>query len=84
MGIFLIHCTQAFAMIDQNRDGIIDEEDLGAIYTQIGQGGLKYESKIKETNYFTKFYNQFIANISNSTLFDPLTINLFIDQFVNY
>lgn len=28
---------EAFTMIDQNRDGIIDEQDLAAIYQQIGR-----------------------------------------------
>ena len=29
-------CWQAFTMIDQNRDGLIDVRDLQAIYAQIG------------------------------------------------
>ena len=28
---------QAFAMIDQNRDGFVDEEDLRGIYSSLGE-----------------------------------------------
>lgn len=34
--LLLVH-EQAFAMIDQNRDGIIDVEDLAGIYAQLGK-----------------------------------------------
>lgn len=36
--MFNVHTVlQAFAMIDQNRDGLIDVSDLRAIYMQIGK-----------------------------------------------
>jgi len=55
---------EAFAMIDQNRDGIIDEEDLAAIYQQIGRESdpKVLKEMIKESHEkinFTHFLNLF-------------------------
>lgn len=70
---------EAFAMIDQNRDGIIDESDLAAIYQQIGR---EVESKIlkemlKEcpdklnfTHFLTLFGEKLHGTDTESTLRD--------------
>jgi myosin regulatory light chain 12 len=55
---------EAFAMIDQNRDGIIDEDDLAAIYQQIGREAdpKTLKEMIKESPEkinFTHFLNLF-------------------------
>mgnify|MGYP003571895006 CR=1 FL=1 len=62
---------EAFTMMDQNRDGIIDEEDLAAIYQQVGaeppESQLK--SMVKESPgqlNFTHFLTLFGENVAGT------------------
>lgn len=70
---------EAFAMIDQNRDGIIDEDDLAAIYQQIGrevdrkilQEMLKEcPDKLNFTHFLTLFGEKLHGTDSESCLKD--------------
>lgn len=70
---------EAFAMIDQNRDGIIDEEDLAAIYQQIGREVEKkvLQEMLKEcpdklnfTHFLTLFGEKLHGTDTESTLRD--------------
>lgn len=62
---------EAFTMIDQNRDGIIDEGDLAAIYQQIGRDADPKQLKemVAESPgqlNFTHFLNLFGANVAGT------------------
>jgi myosin regulatory light chain 12 len=62
---------EAFTMIDQNRDGIIDESDLAAIYQQIGREGDPKQLKdmVAESPgqlNFTHFLNLFGSNVAGT------------------
>jgi myosin regulatory light chain 12 len=62
---------EAFTMIDQNRDGIIDESDLAAIYQQIGRDAdpKQLKAMIAESPgqlNFTHFLNLFGSNVAGT------------------
>jgi len=62
---------EAFTMMDQNRDGIIDEDDLAAIYQQVGADPdpKKLKEMIKESDEalnFTHFLNLFGSQVSGT------------------
>ncbi|MDJ8942385.1 hypothetical protein PO867_15010 [Clostridium perfringens] len=74
---------EAFTMIDQNRDGIIDENDLAAIYQQIGREPDMKQLKemLKEcpgqmnfTHFLTLFGEKLHGTDPESTLRDAFTM----------
>lgn len=74
---------EAFTMIDQNRDGIIDETDLAAIYQQIGREPDPKQLKamiaecpgqINFTHFLTLFGEKLHGTDPESTLRDAFTM----------
>jgi len=74
---------EAFTMIDQNRDGIIDESDLGAIYQQIGRepDSKVFKSMLSEspgplnfTLFLSLFGDKLKGTDPESTLRDAFTM----------
>ena len=70
---------EAFTMIDQNRDGIIDEDDLAAIYQQIGREAdpkvlremlKECPDKLNFTHFLTLFGEKLHGTDTESTLRD--------------
>lgn len=62
---------EAFALMDQNRDGILDEADLSSTYSQTGldPDAKKIKEMIKESDAqlnFTHFLNMFGARLGGS------------------
>jgi len=62
---------EAFTMMDQNRDGIIDEEDLAAIYQQVGAepDAKQLKAMIAESDdklNFTHFLTLFGENVAGT------------------
>lgn len=62
---------EAFTMMDQNRDGIIDEDDLGAIYQQVGSepDSKQLKAMLKESDdklNFTGFLNLFGQQVAGT------------------
>uniref|UniRef100_A0A3B3ZFX7 EF-hand domain-containing protein n=1 Tax=Periophthalmus magnuspinnatus TaxID=409849 RepID=A0A3B3ZFX7_9GOBI len=82
-----VHFLQAFTLIDQNRDGFIDKEDLKDTYASLGKLNVKdneLEDMLKEATgpiNFTMFLNLFGEKL-HGTDAEETILNAFKQVFI--